>query len=220
MCACRPRQLRFAARAWIAGSLVLALQALPGCGFGLPFSMPWFGGGSAQADSASPPAPPVIYKWIDEEGIAHYTADPKRVPENVRARIDAAAPSEGVDSGPSSAAPFDRSDHWAALDAEPHGDGAPGVASAPADPGAEFGVEEPRASPALRSQISALDEQIASLEAEIARDEQAIQDLLAEEGDGAELRARPEFRDVAARLPQLQAQRRGLYERRARLESR
>ena len=30
---------------------------------------------------------PTIYKWVDENGIAHYTTDKKRIPKNLRNRI-------------------------------------------------------------------------------------------------------------------------------------
>jgi len=32
--------------------------------------------------------PPTIYKWIDENGIAHYTTDKSRIPSDVRTRVE------------------------------------------------------------------------------------------------------------------------------------
>jgi hypothetical protein len=45
----------------------------------------------ARADDANP-APPKIYRWIDENGIAHYTTDPSRIPGALRSKIPDAAP--------------------------------------------------------------------------------------------------------------------------------
>lgn len=42
-----------------------------------------FAGRSLAADGS----PPTIYKWVDENGIAHYTTNKKRVPRNLRNRI-------------------------------------------------------------------------------------------------------------------------------------
>lgn len=36
---------------------------------------------------AADASPPTIYKWVDENGIAHYTTNKKRVPRNLRNRI-------------------------------------------------------------------------------------------------------------------------------------
>jgi hypothetical protein len=37
--------------------------------------------------TAAGAAPPKIYKWVDQNGIAHYTTDPDRIPESLRDRI-------------------------------------------------------------------------------------------------------------------------------------
>lgn len=44
----------------------------------------------AHADDAS--QPPKIYRWIDGNGIAHYTTDPSRIPGALRSKIPDAAP--------------------------------------------------------------------------------------------------------------------------------
>jgi uncharacterized small protein (DUF1192 family) len=41
-------------------------------------------GRSVAADEGGPPT---IYKWVDENGIAHYTTNKKRIPSNLRNRI-------------------------------------------------------------------------------------------------------------------------------------
>jgi hypothetical protein len=37
--------------------------------------------------AAASAEPPKIYKWVDQNGIAHYTTDPDRIPETLRDRI-------------------------------------------------------------------------------------------------------------------------------------
>jgi hypothetical protein len=71
---------------------------------------------------------------------------------------------------------------------------------------------EPRTNPAD------LDARIAELERQIAGDEESLKALLSEvPAPGApELATRPEFREIALRLPKLQAELRTLQEQRAR----
>jgi hypothetical protein len=42
--------------------------------------------GPARAEDDA--APPRIYRWVDENGIAHYTTDPDRIPRSLRRRYD------------------------------------------------------------------------------------------------------------------------------------
>ncbi len=49
-------------------------------GVALP-GLPWLVVGSAYAE------PPVIYKWVDEHGVAHYTTDRSRIPAAIRDRV-------------------------------------------------------------------------------------------------------------------------------------
>ena len=62
-------------RATLLGSLFVGTLgvALPG--------LPWLVVGSAYAE------PPVIYKWVDEHGVAHYTTDRSRIPAAIRNRV-------------------------------------------------------------------------------------------------------------------------------------
>ena len=59
---------------------LLASLFLGSLGAALP-DLPWLGAGSAYAE------PPVIYKWVDEHGVAHYTTDRSRIPAAIRDRI-------------------------------------------------------------------------------------------------------------------------------------
>jgi hypothetical protein len=77
---------------------------------------------------------------------------------------------------------------------------------------ASVAAAEPRSNPAD------LDARIAALERQIAGDEESLKALLSEvPAPGApELATRPEFREIALRLPKLQAELRTLQEQRAR----
>lgn len=39
-------------------------------------------------DEAAPAVAPTIYKWVDENGIAHYTTDRERIPSEIRDRVE------------------------------------------------------------------------------------------------------------------------------------
>ena len=42
------------------------------------------GSPAASAEEPAPGAPPTIYKWVDANGVAHYTTELGRVPRSVR----------------------------------------------------------------------------------------------------------------------------------------
>ena len=73
------------------------------------------------------------------------------------------------------------------------------------------------APPAGESGVSDLDARIRELEASIARDQQSLQAMIAEpaQGDGDSLAQSPELREIARRLPALQAELRRLRAERA-----
>ncbi len=133
----------------------------------------------------------VIYKWVDENGIAHYTTDRERIPSSLRDRIPEQAPP--------------RDEDWARSDV---------TSEAPAAeaPAVDAGPDAP--SPA--SADPALEARIAALEAEIARDEEQLKALIsdAERARGTDLAEDPAFRELARRLPKLQADLRTLRDRR------
>jgi len=39
------------------------------------------------SEEGPPGEPPTLYKWVDRNGVAHYTTDPDRIPSNLRHRI-------------------------------------------------------------------------------------------------------------------------------------
>jgi hypothetical protein len=47
------------------------------------------GSPAASAEEPAPGAPPAIYKWVDANGVAHYTTDLGRVPRSVRGSVRA-----------------------------------------------------------------------------------------------------------------------------------
>jgi hypothetical protein len=187
----------------------------------------WLGAPWALAQSES--ERPRIYKWIDENGIAHYTTDRSRIPSGLRLRSEA----PGERSGREGVAPRparDEFDSWAQRDRQPSGtvsgdvwddgsEGLPGAASSES----RF-AEEPRgdaSATGFTAERNDLDARIAELEAVIAEDEEAIKSLISDVGGGGALDRGddPEFRSIAARLPKYLAELRALRERRARLES-
>lgn len=50
--------------------------------------------GSALAEA------PTIYKWIDSNGVAHYTTDKSRIPSEIRTRVERVAPSVAAEPHP------------------------------------------------------------------------------------------------------------------------
>lgn len=213
-----------------------------------------------------------IYKWVDTNGVAHYTTELGRVPRSVRGSVRAlgggstpAAEADVAPRGSETAAgevppppaeplpTAERLPEWDVGEAPP-----PAPASAPAPgrptatgkdrwaetdrplaapPGTE--VETPAAQPAqtasasvpeapapsaaeIETQRRALDARIASLEQEIASDEDALKGFLSVAGpqDPAEIAYDSSFREVAARLPKRLAELRGLQSERAQLDPR
>lgn len=160
--------------------------------------------------------PPTIYRWVDADGVAHYTAHRDRVPSAVRGSLQEIQPTAPPPSDaplantppPVPAAASSPDSSWAVQDAGP-----PPV-PAPGQPGSRLAARASNAS----ADTSGLDARIAGLEAEIARDEDALKDFLSaapSEGDAA-LPSTPAFREIARRLPKLQADLRSLREQRAR----
>jgi hypothetical protein len=158
-------------------------------------------GGLARAAGDEAPARPPIYKWVDANGIAHYTTDPERIPAELRGLVRERREDAGAPDAPESAA-----DAWAVRDAAP----AP-VETAPPEAVGAPGSEAPRAHAAADARE--LEGRIAALEEEIARDEERIKAWVSDPAvDPVTLADDPEFRELAARLPRLQADLRSLRE--------
>jgi hypothetical protein len=110
----------------------------------------------ATAGSAEPPK---IYKWVDSNGIAHYTTDPSRIPKGLRDRIESIdrsrpAPATPAPAPPESASaplPAPPESASAPLPAPPEGASAP----APAPPEAAGAPTPPEAAPAETGEATA-----------------------------------------------------------------
>jgi hypothetical protein len=172
--------------------------------------------GVARAEEEA--APPRIYRWVDENGIAHYTTDPDRIPKSLRrryglpaeplrnepldARAPAPAPAPAVTTGVGP-------DAWASQEkTEAAPPPLPSAAPAP-----EAGVEWREGAPAdvaagpaggsSGERLSQIELRIAELSASIAADEDALSGWIGDPaaGDAITLGDKPEFREIAQRLP-------------------
>jgi len=195
-----------------------------------------------ESEAAADQSPtPTIYKWIDENGVAHYTTDIKKVPREVRNRAgklpppDSAmrrtpvAPSAPVRPAPRPAPGFEAGEQWAVRDRTFEGprdawdEGDPyGSLPAP-EPGEGEVIVSEAEQEARRQRLEEIDERIASLQTDIAASEEALKALLVvpvELGGGPLAMADdPTFREVANRLPKLLTDLRTLEEERAQLRA-
>jgi hypothetical protein len=170
--------------------------------------------GPARAEDDA--APPRIYRWVDENGIAHYTTDPDRIPRSLRRRYDLPAEplrNEPLDARapapPPVATPAAGPDAWASQEKT----AAPVPARPSAAPAPEAGVEwsegastDVAAGPVDGSsgeRLSQIELRIAELSASIAADEDALSGWIGDPaaGDAITLADKPEFREIAQRLP-------------------
>jgi hypothetical protein len=216
--------------------------------------------GAAEEESARPR----IFKWVDENGIAHYTTDRDRIPSNLRGRVRSAedarreaqseraaqtdAPAEALPAAPAPADPATgtgapvndtgfgaaapaapaaaapaapdttrgsggtRSEAWSTRDAGPDAPPGPDVR----------GTGTPQPDPEREARARELEVQIASLEVEMAKDEERLKQLISEarapvEGQPAPLYGVPELEELAKRFPKLQADLSALRAERRRL---
>ena len=159
------------------------------------------------------PAPPRIYRWVDENGIAHYTTDVERIPKSLRRRFGLPAQPlarESLDArAPTSVAPPAPGrgpDAWAAEEKS----AAPAVEAGPLEGSPGGGAGALTDAPALQTaeassldRLAQLELRIAELAASIAADEDTLSAFIGDPGqnDAVELADKPEFREVAGRLP-------------------
>jgi hypothetical protein len=165
------------------------------------------------ANAADEPAPPRIYRWVDENGIAHYTTDAEQIPSSLRRRFG--LPAEPLTREPLDAraptsvappAPGRGPDAWAAQEksATPPVEAGPPEGSPDTRAGAVLEVSPSGAAGAgPGDRLAQLELRIAELSAAIAADEDTLSAFIGEPdlGDSVELADRPEFRDIAGRLP-------------------
>lgn len=216
-------------------------RTLAGCSLALALLLAGGGlVGAAASAGADEEGPPRIYKWVDENGIAHYTTDPDTIPSNLRdrflplrramERVRESAPEErAAPAEKPLASPAGETERWAVRDAGPDGSGPlpeSTISSEPIADGTSVARAAPRLDPAereaLRRARADLDQRIAALEATIAEDEETLKALISREpaAEGTGLAADSAFREIAKRLPGLQEDLRALRDERSRLEAR
>lgn len=125
-------------------------------------------------------------------------------------------------TAPARVAPEDRTDPASARGNDSFDGGSELPFDEPSAPATVAAPAPPALAPDERAKLEELDREIASIEGEIARDEETLMVILGET-DSVEqntLVDDPRFRDVAQRLPRLQADLERLRERRARIQPR
>jgi uncharacterized coiled-coil protein SlyX len=145
-----------------------------------------------------------LYQWQDSNGVYRYTSEFDRIPRYAR---DSAVEIRPGAAPPSNAPVYFDPDPRAPVVAVPNQPPeAPEAATAGAAPGTP-----PQASGAPGD----LDARIRALEARIAADEEALKQLISKPGAEADTEVSPEMREIAARLPRLQAELASLRKQRA-----
>jgi len=166
--------------------------------------------GAAPAVAQEGDAPPRIYRWVDENGVAHYTTDEDRIPASLRRRFGVPtqplAPDHRAVGAPETVAP----ESWAVQERgerpppRPAPEAEPG--DAPVRPEASADVSTGLASTGAGSEperLSRVELRIAELSAAISADEDMLSAWLADpdDTDVVALAETPQFREIAARLP-------------------
>ncbi len=180
-----------------------------------------------------------LYRWIDEEGIRHYTTDPERIPRAVSASLvvreapqapelrtgrntaeqapplreplreaDADRPADKIEPLPHPATPGDEA--LAPTATRPDSLAKPSARAAPKLPPIETGLETPRANPVpIDPPIdpgTTGDLSLEELEDLVERDRDELRRLIGErEWQGSELAKDVRLRELADRLPRMQA---------------
>lgn len=199
-------------------------------------------GPASSQEEAIEPATPTIYKWIDTNGIAHYTTDYGSIPRGLRSsarQLQASSSDDGFESGAaparstgstassrsSTAARSSEADRWASSDRpRTWEDGSSGGSLW--DDGDELRPEpdardEVVMSRAERDRVRRdIDGRISELESDIEADEKVLKLYVSSPApeDPSELAFDTTFREVAQRLPSLLSELRTLEAERAELE--
>jgi hypothetical protein len=150
---------------------------------------------------------PRIYRWVDANGVAHYTTDEKRIPASLRRRFGVPnRPMERTPLEPDAPEPQrDAPDAWAVQERteEPP---TPAPSSEQATPEEASTAATPEVSSGMaagENRLARVELRIAELSAAIAADEDMLSAWLAdpENADVVALGETPQFREVASRLP-------------------
>jgi hypothetical protein len=196
------------------------------------------------ADEGEKAAPPRIYRWVDANGVAHYTTDEGRIPASLRRRfglptqpleqkpLDARAPGAEAPAPqtsapvpvpvPQTSAPSAGVDAWVSQE---RSEAPPPAAAAPAAPREEWQEGEAPLPPVSAGtggdRLSQVELRIAELSAAIAADEDQLSAWIGDPAaaDSIELGEKPEFREIASRLPKRIQELEALQRERDALES-
>ena len=160
-------------------------------GFALWIALPSVAIGAQQSETE-------LYRWLDRHGVVRYTTDLSRIPNARRSTVIRVVP-PSIPTATSRAAPA-----------------APGLLPVPgADPFNAPGQVSPVDAQDLATGAAAgggswpeLDARIAELEMLVAKDEEAIKEMIStpQTGDHDELIDSEELREIGARLPVLQGE--------------
>jgi len=133
-----------------------------------------------------------LYQWTDSNGVTRYTPDFDRIPINARGTAVAIQP--GADPPPKTPVYFEPDPREPAV-------AVPGPPPEGATRSASPSTSAPAPSPGTSQE-----QRVQELEALIAQDEEALKQLISEPGAQADVTVSPELREIAARLPRLQAE--------------
>jgi len=133
--------------------------------------------------------PLTLYQWTDSNGVIRYTPDLERIPGYARPSAVAIQPGKGPEPTTPQYFEPDPREPSVAVPGQPPATVRSGAGPAPAAAGSE-GREQ----------------RIRELEARIAEDEEALKQLISAPGEQADVTVSPELREIAARLPRLQAE--------------
>jgi hypothetical protein len=150
-----------------------------------------------------------LFEWTDPNGVVRYTAYPDRVPGESRGSLrEIRHHPTDADGAPPVLGSFDRT---GVAQGDDDGTGTtPGVV-----PGYATGVPGGTGAPSARER-SALDREIAALEAKITRDQEVLKTLISDPEAAPELSTSADLATIASRLPKQQAELRELRTQRER----
>ena len=156
-------------------------------GFALWVALPSFAIGAQQGESE-------LYRWLDRHGVVRYTTDLSRIPNARRATVVRVVP-PSIPTATSSVAP-----PAPVAGADPFN---------PPAPAPRADARDPASDPAVAgSSWPELDARIAELEVLVAKDEEAIKEMISkpQTGEHDELIDSEALREIGARLPVLQGE--------------
>lgn len=162
------------------GRLIVAMGVLV---FGL------VGAGLAAADDDEA-SPLTIYQWTDRSGTTRYTPEKDRVPGYARESL---VTIQAGEAPPSDDPVYFNPDPKAPVITVP-------------TPSPEADANRPYQPPSESEQWAEYDARIREVEGRIAEYEEALKTMVSTPGSDADTEATPEMREIARRLPQLQAE--------------